>query len=151
MEHEFRRPTLLDVIHMGNHARQADKDEAYLLSGKTLMDSLNDTPELYRNAIVWEAEGKVVCLFGVTPFDDGFNVLWFLATDEFDKHRRFIRQNSKKIFKAVTEGYDYMFNYVHADHKKALRWIKWLGCKVYEPEPLGINGELFCKFEVRNV
>ena len=151
MEVILRRPTLLDVMQIARNAREADKKEAFLFSGKTLLENLNNTPGLYSNSQVWEVDGKVVCLFGVTPFEDGNNVLWFLATDEFDNHRKTISKVGKKIFDEVVKDYDYLFNYVHADHTKALRWIKWLGCEVREPEPLGINGEMFCKFEVRNV
>ena len=147
----LRRPTLLDVLYLAENARQADKDEVLAFSGRTLLETLNDTPGLYINSNVWEVGGEVICLFGVTPSDDGNNILWFLATDEFDKYKRPVSVSCKRIFDEVVKGYDYLFNYVHADHKKAIRWIKWLACEVSDPEPIGINGEMFCKFEVKNV
>jgi len=79
MEVILRRPTLLDVMQIARNAREADKKEAFLFSGKTLLENLNNTPGLYSDSQVWEVDGKVVCLFGVTPFEDGNNVLWFFS------------------------------------------------------------------------
>ena len=147
----IRRPTVFDVEYLTKNARQADKDEAFLLSGKGFAEVLNQTPGLYKNSFTWEVNGRLVCMYGATPWEGKKAMMWFLATDEFDKHKRAARVQCKKLFEEVIEGYDYLFNYVHYKHDKALKWVRWLGCTVYEPEPIGLNGELFCKIEVNNV
>jgi hypothetical protein len=37
-------------------------------------------------------------------------------------------------------------NYVDARNVRAVKWFKWLGFEVSEPEPFGLNGELFHRF-----
>lgn len=147
----IRRPTLLDTFYIAENARQADKEECYLLSGKPLMETFNETEGLYLNSWVWEVDGKVICIYGVTPWEDKKGVIWFVATDEFDKRKDTFRVFCKEIVGEMSEGYDYLFNYVHTKHKKAIKWLKWLGFKLLEPEPIGLNGEMFCKFEVSYV
>lgn len=148
----IRKPTVYDVVNIIKNAREADKTEALMFLGKTIQESLENTPQLYNTSMVWELGGKLLCMYGTTPTEDDDKwVVWMLATDDFDKNRKAARINSKRFFDDITDGKKYLFNYVHVAHKNALRWVKWLGFQVGEPEPVGINGELFCKIEVTNV
>ncbi len=147
----IRRPTIFDIDYLAVNARQADKDEAFLFSGRQLRECLDDTPNLYNNSYVWDVNDKIVCIYGVTDCGNKVGVIWFLATDEFDKHKKELGIRCKKIFKMLIKDYEYIFNYIHVEHKKAIKWVKWLGCTILAPEPIGIKGDMFCKFEVRNV
>lgn len=146
-----RRPTLLDVMYIAKYAREADKKECFLLSGRDLTETFSQTPGLYSNCWVWEKNNKPVCIFGITPLGDQKGVIWLIATDDFDRYKKIVRSRCKDVFENMIVGYTYLCNYVMYKHKKAVKWLKWLGCKIYEPEPIGINGELYCKFEVLNV
>ncbi len=147
----IRRPTIFDVDYLCENAREADKKEAYLLSGRSLRESFEDTPGLYENSFVWEMNGKLVCMYGVTPWKDDENVIWFLATDEFDKYKNIVRRHSKRVFEELIKGKKNLFNYVHAEHPTALKWLEWLGCDIHIAEPIGLGGAMFCKFEVNHV
>ena len=147
----IRKPNIFDVNNLVINAREADKYEAFLLSGRSLKEAFDATPNLYENSYVWEVDSKLVCMYGVSPWVDNKNILWFLATDDFEKYRRCAAVECKEIFDKLTKGRGEMFNYIHYRHEKALRWVQWLGCKIHDPEPIGLNGELFCKFEVNNV
>lgn len=146
----IRRPVVFDIDYIANNARQADKDEVFNMNGLTISEAFKQTPNLYKDSYVWEVDGKVVCIYGVTD-SEGDKVIWFLATDDFDKFRTIIGKRSKGIFERLIKGCKYVYNYVHYKHTKALKWAKWLGFKVYSPEPVGLNGELYCKIEVCNV
>lgn len=143
-----RRPTLFDIDYLARNARQADKDEALLFAGKTIWEALNETKDIFDNSFVWEVDGRLVCMYGVTPVSDKVGVIWFLATDEFDNYKDFVKKHCKKVCNILLMGYDHVYNYVYVGHDKALRWVKWLGFTVHEPAPVGIKGDLFCKFEV---
>lgn len=147
----LRKPTVFDIVYLIKNIRKADADEAMAFAGKTIEEGLAETPNMYDNSIVWEINGKVACISGTTFITDGVWIIWMLATDEFDKNRKAAKIRSKEVFTKLVEGKRYLFNYVQLEHKKALKWVKWMGCKVNEPEPVGINGELFCKIEVVNV
>lgn len=147
----IRKAEKTDIDYISENAREADVKEAFLMSGKHLKDIFSEAGDIHDNSFVWEVDGKLICIYGVNPIDKKIGVIWLIATDDFEKYSVTFGRECKDVFKNLINGYDYLFNYVHNDHKKALQWLKWLGCKVCEPEPIGINKELFCKFEVRNV
>lgn len=146
---KLRKPTVFDIVYLIEHMREADKREIKAFSGRTPEESFNATINLYETSTVWEMGGKVVCIFGTAPsgVPDEW-LIWMLATDEFDKNSKIFRKYCREIFGKMIEGKKYLYNHVHAEHKSAVRWLKWLGCKLYDAEPIGINGELFHKFEV---
>lgn len=148
---ELRKPTVFDVVNLIKNVRKKDADEIMAFVGKTIEEGINETPGLYDNSIVWAIGGKVACISGTTPLGNDNWILWMLATDEFDKNRKAAKIRSVEVFAKLIEGKKYLFNYVWVEHKKALKWVKWLGCRVGKPEPIGVNGELFCKIEVGNV
>ena len=151
MEDIIRKPNVFDVSFLSNNAREMDVKEVFCMSGGSISDCLNNTPGLYENSLVWEVDGKLVCMFGTTPtLEKDHHVIWLLATNYFDDYKNIFKKKCKDVFKEVMEGKKYVYNYVYAGHTKAIRWIEWLGFKVHKPEPMGINGELFCKFEVVN-
>jgi hypothetical protein len=43
-----------------------------------------------------------------------------------------------------------VFNYVYAENKKSIKWLEWLGFKVRDAQPIGINGANFHRFEMVN-
>ena len=147
----IRRPNIFDIEYLAENARESDKLEVFLFAQRTIGEVLNNTPGIFDNSNVWEMDGKLVCMYGATVVSGTGHIVWMLATDEFEDHKDLVRQHSKKVFADLIKDKKYLFNYVHAKHEAALRWIKWLGCKVHEPEPVGFRGEMFCKFEVINV
>lgn len=145
----IRKPNEEDVKYFDKHARQADKDEVFLFSGKTIGETLEDIPGITQNTHVWEVEGKPVAIFGVSSWEDN-DVIWLLATDDFEEYKGTFRTDCKKVFEELIKDYNYLYNYVHAEHKKAIRWLKWLRADILEPQPIGLGGALFCKFEFKN-
>ena len=150
MEYIFRKPTEKDIKYFDQNARQSDKDEVFLFSGRTIGEVLSETPGVDKDADVWIVNDKPVAIFGVTTWEKGNSVIWMLATEDFDKYAKMFRVKCKEVFGKMIEGHDYLYNYVHAKHRKAIKWLQWLGAEILEPEPIGLNGELFCKFEIKN-
>lgn len=146
----IRKPNIFDVQDLARKARLSDKIEVQAFHGNTIEECLNGTPGLYKNSYVWEVNGNLVCMFGVTPVDEDRGVVWLLGTDMFDKYSRLFAVKCKKVFEDVVKDYRYIFNYVHAQHDKSLRWLKWLGFDIHPAEPVGINGEMFHFFERYN-
>ena len=145
----IRKPNKEDVKYFNKYARQADKNEVFLFSGKTIGETLKDIPDVTQNSYVWEVEGKPVSIFGVSSWGDD-NIIWLLATDDFEEYKNIFRTDCKKVFEELIKDYNYLYNYVYAKHKKAIRWLKWLGANILEPQPVGLGRTLFCKFEFKN-
>lgn len=144
----IRRPTVLDIMHLAENARKDDKEESLLLSGKDMLDVFNSTEGIYRHCWAWVPKDKLACVYGVVPYAPKKGIIWMIATDEFDERRREALKFCRSEFEIIMKGYDYAFNYVHPNHKKAIKWLKWLGCDIIGEEPVGVDGEVFLKFEV---
>jgi len=69
------------------------------------------------------SSGKIIGVYGVTKYD----TIWFLSDKLLKKHWKEFVRGTKEEFKKLTEGVDFAFNYVHWNHKRALRWLRWLG------------------------
>lgn len=146
-----RKITQADIDFIATNARQSDKDEALLLSGHLLEDILNFMTELYKDGYTWVVDGIVVCIFGVTPTSKKEGIIWFLATDDFEKNRFLFKRVCRQEFKKLVKKYTYLYNYIYEGHEVALDWVKSLGFKVYPAQPIGAYQDMFCKFEVSYV
>ncbi|TXH16744.1 MAG: hypothetical protein E6R03_04980 [Hyphomicrobiaceae bacterium] len=147
-----RRPTPEDVEFIIANIRDEDVAEIAALDGGNVRDALNETPDMDKNAFVWEREGKVHAIFGVNPVPElgKVGVIWLLATKTFDDHFMVFAAACKTVFGVVIKDYEYLFNYVHSENKKSIKWLKWLGFDVEPAEPIGINGAKFHRFEMVN-
>ena len=148
-----RKPTEEDVEYLIDHARPEDIAELDALDGSTGREALEETPNLLDNSFVWEVDGKVVCIFGVNPRPGpmAVGIIWLLATDEFNKYTRKFTRYCKEVFKKITSGYMYLFNYIHCENKVSIEWLKWLGFTISDPIPVGHKGANFHKFELKHV
>lgn len=149
----IRRPDQADVQYMIENIRQEDIVEMEALDGTDVQQALSETPDLDQNAYVWEKDGKVMCMFGVNPLKehDGVGVIWMLATEFFDEHFMIFAHGCKDVVKDMIDKYEYVFNYVYCENKKSIRWLKWLGFDIKDPEPIGHKGANFHRFEMINV
>ena len=69
------------------------------------------------------ATGKILGVYGITKY----RTIWFLSTSDLLSHYREFSRRTKKEFNEFTRGCGEVYNYVHTRHRRALRWLKWLG------------------------
>lgn len=153
MNYIVRKPTEDDVEYMINNARPEDVAEIEALDGSTVREAFDEIPDLLTNSKIWEVEGNPVAIFGVTPMQGpmSIGVIWLIATDAFHKYTTKFAKYCKEVFKDLIKNYNYVFNYIHADNKVSIEWLKWLGFKIHDGQPIGHQGAIFHKFEMRNV
>lgn len=149
----IRRPTQKDVEHIIKNIRPEDEVEVNALDGSTVRQCLEETPGLFQNSYVWEVDGKPVCIFGVTRQDGPLSsgVVWLLAAKDFHKYTRKFARACRDVFNEVIKGYAYLYNYIHAENKVSIQWLKSLGFDILDPTPIGHKGASFHKFEMKNV
>lgn len=147
----IRKPTNEDVQYIVDNIRAEDEIECLSLSGSTIREALDNTPDLLKNSQVWVVENKVVCIFGVNPCGDGTGVVWLLATNDFDKYNKLFAVKCLSVFKKVIKDYNYLVNYVYSKNTTSIKWLEWLGFKIYDAQPVGIKGANFHKFDMINV
>ena len=92
---------------------------------------IKNTPECW--AVL--ADGDVMCVFGV----NGGNV-WFLNSYDFERIAfRFVR-HCRKYLAQILETRDTIWNYVHEDNAKLIKWLEWCGFDIDGP----VNGYRRC-------
>ncbi len=146
----IRRPTDADIDFLIENIREADAIEIKAICGKTVREAVRETPDIYNNAWAWEADQKIMCIFGVNPLLDklGEGVVWLLGSKFFDNNRMVFACVSKAVFRDTIKDFKHIFNCVHSENVRSIRWLKWLGFAVDEAKPVEINGARFFRFEM---
>jgi len=99
---------------------------------------------MFGNAQTVFINGKPAGIFGITEYPDG-NVPWACFTTAIDEHPITFLRACKRWRESVCGT---LIQHVDARNQEAVRWFKWLGFEVSEPEPLGVNGEPFHRVEI---
>jgi len=109
---------------------------------------LSYTPRLFMEACtgapvagVVFADGEPVAMFGVTqhPSERDCGIVWMVATEKFRATGLAGAKLSQSVVAQMRAHYGRLMNIVHAEHRRALRWLAWLGFRIY-PEPIGPHG-----------
>jgi hypothetical protein len=152
IKQEVRKTEPDDIEYLIENVRPEDEEEVKEFSGETVREVLEGTPELDKSQ-VWVVDGKIVCMFGVTPLPKypKTGLIWLLATPDFHKHTKSFAVRNKAVFEEVIKDYEYVFNYVLSKNEDSVRWLTWLGFNMGEPQPIGKTGANFNRFELLNV
>lgn len=116
------------------------------------------TPEEALDASFWRSTKAWTCLvrgspafmWGVAPRESllgNVGCPWLLGTPAIKDVRRDFVRNCRKYVGMMQELYPRLENYVHAENKVSIRWLKWCGFELAEePEEYGVNPEKFYRF-----
>lgn len=84
-------------------------------------------------------------MFGIVDYGD-YNIVWAVFTRAIERHPIAFLRESKRLALAFDRA---VINFVDARNVKAVKWFRWLGFEVSEPEPYGPQGVLFHRFTNR--
>jgi hypothetical protein len=138
----------LDLI--ARNMSRADADEVWATARLSPSAALAASAKVSRDTFVGLADGVPICAFGVgqrTILDD-VGVPWLLGTPEISKHARAFLTLSKEWVEREAEHYSRLENWVDARHTRAVKWLKWLGFAVDDPQPYGVEGVPFHRFHM---
>jgi hypothetical protein len=81
-------------------------------------------------------------MFGIVDYGD-HNIVWAVFTRAIERHPVAFLRESKRLADAFDREVE---NFVDARNVKAVKWFRWLGFEVSEPQPYGPEGVLFHRF-----
>ncbi len=145
-------PATLDhAKRMAPNLRQADVDEILAASRSRPLEALEKSLEFSREAWTALVDGEPACMWGAGPLGifGGTGGIWLLGTDVIEKHPKKFLIESRRFLEIISTVYIKLSNYVDARNTVSLRWLKWLGFEISEPEPFGAEGLPFHKIEMR--
>jgi len=128
--------------------REIDRRELYMLTRLQAADALAIT--LMGSVAAWCAheDGRVICAFGINRRSTLSNVgvPWLVGTDLVETHaRRFARQ-SRDYLDRFSRVFPQMENFCLEENRVTVRWLKWLGFDMDDPQPMGFSRAPFVRF-----
>ena len=142
MVYEVRPATPADVEYVSSHLRESDKREIWA-SHRRMPEELPPICNVIE-CFVGVKDDVPFVMFGVHDMGEK-GVPWLLATDSIQMSGLWFLRESKKICHDWMMRFNTLSNYVHADNKDSIAWLKWLNFDI--GEELIVNGERFLRFE----
>ena len=147
---EITEVTLRDMHYVVNNARDEDIVEVTASSGGLSVDSMNHALEISSSAYTVYINNSEfpVGIMGVAPTGENSGSPWFIGTNGLDGKDLIIIKSSKRIIEVLSRGYKRLFNLVHCDSAKSIRWITYCGFTLHDPIKAGVTGDLFFPFSM---
>lgn len=116
--------------------RAADQDPVFSI-----------TESARKSAMAWVAHDEIgpVAAFGVVPFG-GAGAPWALASVRAIGHRRRLLRDAPHFIELMRRRFPKLVNFVHAENVAAVRWLTFVGFRVYPAAPHWDTGAPFRKF-----
>ena len=143
------------VEAMLGRIRQADIDEfaaGYSLTPEHAM-RLGLKVSTHAWAGLWE--DRVIAIAGLHPtsFVGDHAHPWMVGTRDLERPeltREFLEM-SRSVLEYMVSIYPHLENWVDVRNRRAVRWLRWLGFTMHEPEPHGPYGLRFHRFEMGRI
>lgn len=134
----INKSRLHDVCELKNRLRKEHLKEISLDTGNrpenSLLAGLINSPDCFTASMYIGKRLVPVQMFGVIPsMEKDRGLIWSLGSEEIDKIPRQVSIASKNFLKHFLNKYNVLYNWVDADYSKGIRFIEFLGGKVFNP------------------
>ena len=144
-----RLATINDCNLLGPKLREADKEELKVSCGLGPVTALTRSLQASDAAYVAVDEAGVpILMFGVVNSGQvSVGVPWMLGGKGIYQHTKQLKAECMQWLDVVHTDYDLLFNYVHAENPKAIRWLQWMGFTMVRLVPnYGVGQKPFYEF-----
>lgn len=140
-----------DVLYVGEHMRQADREEGRAATGIPAQSALHLTVLGSKMTLAGLADGIPVCVFGLGHASIISEIArpWLVGTDEIEHYQFAFLRHNKAIVHGWAADHYLLENWVDARHEASIRWLRWLGFNILPKEPFGPFKMNFHRFEMR--
>ena len=133
-ENYVRKAELKDALELAPKIRIGDRQEIMASNGVSPLEALVTpfTQEGKIYSIIGTTSEGVIGMFGSVPSSEkGFGVVWLLSSEILFKHTKQFIKECPKWVDEMSEGYEYVYNFVDERNWKSLKWLQFLG---FEPK-----------------
>lgn len=144
----IRKSIPSDTVFLANRLCQGDVDEIWATHHLTPKEGLEISFNRSLISLTVESNEEIICMLGICPDNliDTKAMIWMVASTNFKKIGIPFLWKSRDFVTAFLQSYKKLYNYVDARHSDSLRWLKFIGAKIEEPKPYGIDGLPFHYF-----
>ena len=144
---EIRHPREGDAERLGARLRPGDEAEVQA-AGFEPVEAVEISLGQSHEAWVAEEDGQVIAAWGYTAMGMFAEAeVWLLTAPEVERHRKLFLRMNTDFLAYVLEHHGSAMCHVHAEYRKAVNWLAWLGF-----QPAGkvfINGAEFLEMRLR--
>lgn len=146
---KFGKPTPEAIKFIADNMREADAVEVRASGGYTPIEALELSMKKSIRSVIVYADDVPLTALGVAPKGilSDVGIPWLLSAEQSLKHKREFLKLSPPVIDEMLDIYPKLINYVHNKNKLSIRWLKWLGFTIENPEPIR-TGELFHRFHI---
>lgn len=140
-----------DATAIKDRLRQSDVDEIWASTHQTPEEAILYSRRISSSSHAVLLDGKTVALFGVSPAADrkGVAGVWFVSTDDIAKMWVSFLRMSRECVRRMLDEYPYLFNWVDDRNELSIKWLRWCGAKIEDPQPFGPDGAPFRFFVIK--
>jgi hypothetical protein len=139
------------AVAMAPLLRPGDRNEIWAAAAVDPLRGLEISLDASRYAWTWLVDGLPACMFGVgcAPVPDGIGIPWLLSAISVDRHWLPFLRYYRPFLDRMRADFPLLTNWVDARYAAALRWIGWMGFRIFPAEPYGPFALLHHRFELR--
>ena len=147
---EITDVTTRDIRYVVANARTEDVIEVTASSGGLTVESMEHAIEISSAAYTVYIKNSEfpVGIMGVAQTGENSGSPWFIGTNGLNGKDLIIIKSSKRIIELLSRTYKRLFNLVHCDSVKSIRWITYCGFTLHDPIKAGVTGDLFFPFSM---
>jgi len=148
---DFRPAAAADAAALAAAMREADRQEVAATSGPDILAAVVRSMAVTPDCMAAERGSALVALFGVAPISllEGIGSPWMLGTTALERIPGALTRSVRHYLVGMLRAYPILVNHVDARNTASVRWLWRLGFAIYAPEPFGVLGLPFHRFEMR--
>jgi len=106
------------------------------LVGIKLVEEMASALEASLVAYAGFVDGDLIAIWGVksSSMVSGYGYLWMVTTKTADEHPLVLARYSRRVIDYLLNHYSLLHGFVGWKYERSIRWLKWLGFEIGEPE-----------------
>ena len=147
---KFGKPTPAALKFIADNMRKADADEVWASGRYTPTEAIELSVRGSKKLVVVYADDTPLTVLGVVPRGvlSDVGIPWLLSAEQALNYKREFLKLSPPVIDEMLDIYPKLVNHVHSKNKLSIRWLKWLGFTIEDPELIRTTGELFHRFHM---
>ena len=143
--YEVRDAVKGDIDFIAARMRMEDVIELEAGTGRSPYGALNLSFKMTPRPRTGVVNGEPIAMWGAAKRSllSHKASVWLLGTDGVTQFKRAFLKHTPAELDAILQEFPYIENWVLATNRRSLRWLKWLGFNIDEPEAMGIEGQDF--------
>lgn len=135
---------------LAENMRDEDVKEVMLSHGHSPEEAVRYSVEMSEKCVTVFHNGQVALITGICrPKPCSLECsIWMLSTPVILDIKVAFLKHSKKVVEYFLKGNSKLYNYVWEGNLTSKYWLKWIGFKLSDAQPYGVEGNNFHYFEM---